>query len=108
MDLRGVRVAVIEVSMIRLRPKWMTVFTPAASPAASPQPLLLGSSTGSEILRPLAVPVLGGMVSSFLHILIVTPVLVAWLHEPRTEAITGTLNETELTPSVPVLPAVMS
>jgi len=48
------------------------------------------------------------MVSSFFHILIVTPVLVAWLHEPRTEAITGTLNETELTPSVPVLPAVMS
>lgn len=44
----------------------------------------------------------------FFHILIVTPVLVAWLHEPRTEAITGTLNETELTPSVPVLPAVMS
>jgi hypothetical protein len=48
------------------------------------------------------------MVSIFFHILIVTPVLVAWLHEPRTEAITGTLNETELTPSVPVLPAVMS
>ena len=32
-------------------------------------------------MRPLATPVIGGMVSSFLHILIVTPVLFAWLHE---------------------------
>jgi len=54
-NLEGVRVAVIEGSVIRLRPKWMTVFTPVASPL----PLLLGSSTGSEILRPLVVPVQG-------------------------------------------------
>jgi Cu(I)/Ag(I) efflux system membrane protein CusA/SilA len=32
-------------------------------------------------MRPLATPVIGGMVSSFLHILIVTPVLFAWLRE---------------------------
>ena len=32
-------------------------------------------STGSEVMRPLAVPVLGGMISSFIHIMIVTPVL---------------------------------
>ena len=30
---------------------------------------------------PLATPVIGGMVSSFIHILIVTPVLFAWLRE---------------------------
>lgn len=54
-DLQGVRAAVMEGSVIRLRPKWMTVFTPVASP----QPLLLGLRTGSEILRPLAVPVQG-------------------------------------------------
>jgi Cu(I)/Ag(I) efflux system membrane protein CusA/SilA len=32
-------------------------------------------------MRPLATPVIGGMVSSFIHILIVTPVLFAWLRE---------------------------
>jgi hypothetical protein len=32
-------------------------------------------------MRPLAAPVVGGMVSSFLHIMIVTPVLFAWLRQ---------------------------
>lgn len=100
LDLEQVHAAVMEGAVLRLRPKLMTVVTTVASLL----PLLWSSSTGSEILRPLAVPVLGGMVSSFFHILIVTPVLVAWLHEPRTEALT----ETVLTPSVPVLPALMS
>jgi Cu(I)/Ag(I) efflux system membrane protein CusA/SilA len=32
-------------------------------------------------MRPLAAPVLGGMVSSLLHVLIVTPVIFLWLRE---------------------------
>jgi hypothetical protein len=32
-------------------------------------------------MKPLATPVIGGMVSSLLHILIVTPVIFAWLRE---------------------------
>jgi Cu(I)/Ag(I) efflux system membrane protein CusA/SilA len=32
-------------------------------------------------MRPLAAPVLGGMVSSLFHVLIVTPVIFAWLVE---------------------------
>jgi Cu/Ag efflux pump CusA len=48
------------------------VFTPAGK---------WSSSTGSEVMRPLAAPVIGGMVSSFLHIMIVTPVLFTWLRE---------------------------
>ena len=34
----------------------------------------------TSVMRPLAAPVLGDMVSSFFHILIVTPILFAWLH----------------------------
>ena len=100
MDLQEVYAAVTEGAVLRLRPKLMTVVTTVASLL----PLLWSSSIGSEILRPLAVPVLGGMVSSFFHILIVTPVLVAWLHEPRTEPLTETVNAS----SVPVLPALTS
>jgi Cu(I)/Ag(I) efflux system membrane protein CusA/SilA len=37
--------------------------------------------TGSEVMKPLATPVIGGMVSSLIHILIVTPVIFAWLRE---------------------------
>jgi copper/silver efflux system protein len=33
------------------------------------------------VMRPLATPVIGGMISSLLHILIVTPVIFAWLRE---------------------------
>jgi hypothetical protein len=37
-----------------------------------------------EILpQPLAAPVVGGMLSSLIHILVVTPVLFAWLRERK-------------------------
>jgi len=32
-------------------------------------------------MKPLATPVLGGIVSSLLHVLIVTPVIFTWLRE---------------------------
>jgi Cu(I)/Ag(I) efflux system membrane protein CusA/SilA len=62
---------------LRLRPKLMTV----ATTVAGLLPIMWSTSTGSEVMRPLAAPVIGGMVSSFIHILIVTPVLFAWLRE---------------------------
>jgi len=44
-------------------------------------PVLFSSGTGSEIMKPLAAPVLGGMASSLIHVLIVTPVIFSWLRE---------------------------
>ena len=38
---------------------------------------------GAEVMKPLATPVLGGMVSSLLHVLVVTPVIFFWLQERR-------------------------
>ncbi|MBI5388440.1 MAG: efflux RND transporter permease subunit [Verrucomicrobia bacterium] len=69
--------AVKEGALLRLRPKMMTV----ATTVAALLPIMWSTSTGSEVMRPLATPVVGGMVSSFLHILIVTPVLFTWLRE---------------------------
>ncbi len=69
--------AVKDGARLRLRPKVMTV----ATTVASLLPIMWSTSTGSEVMRPLATPVIGGMVSSFVHILIVTPVLFAWLRE---------------------------
>jgi Cu(I)/Ag(I) efflux system membrane protein CusA/SilA len=69
--------AVKDGARLRLRPKVMTV----ATIVASLLPILWSHRTGSEIMKPLATPVIGGMVSSLLHILVVTPVIFAWLRE---------------------------
>ena len=42
-------------------------------------PIMWSTGAGSEVMRPLAVPVFGGMVSSLIHVLIVTPVIFYWL-----------------------------
>ncbi|HMJ90432.1 MAG TPA: efflux RND transporter permease subunit, partial [Candidatus Acidoferrum sp.] len=69
--------AIKDGARLRLRPKVMTV----ATIVASLLPIMWSTRTGSEVMKPLAAPVIGGMVSSLIHILIVTPVIFAWLRE---------------------------
>ena len=71
----ALRDAVIEGALLRLRPKVMTVSTVVAGLL----PLMWSTRVGAEVMKPLATPVLGGMVSSLIHVLIVTPVLFFWL-----------------------------
>ena len=71
--------AVTEGALLRLRPKVMTVSTVVASLL----PIMWSTSAGSEVMKPLATPVLGGMVSSLLHVLVVTPVIFFWIHERK-------------------------
>ena len=73
----GLLEAIKEGARLRLRPKVMTV----ATIVASLLPIMWSTRTGAEVMKPLAAPVIGGMVSSLLHILIVTPVIFAWLRE---------------------------
>jgi Cu(I)/Ag(I) efflux system membrane protein CusA/SilA len=74
-SLRDLRSAVLQGALLRLRPKVMTVATIVASLMVILLPVFSGERTGIEIMRPIAVPVVGGMISSLIHILIVTPVL---------------------------------
>jgi len=69
--------AVKEGAKLRLRPKVMTV----ATIVASLLPILWSTRTGAEVMKPLAAPVVGGMLSSLVHILIVTTVIFCWLRE---------------------------
>src|SRR5499426_4166240 len=69
--------AVTEGALLRLRPKVMTVSTVVASLL----PIMVSHSAGAEVMKPLATPVLGGMVSSLAHVLLVTPVIFYWLRE---------------------------
>jgi copper/silver efflux system protein len=77
LTVAGLREAVIEGALLRLRPKVMTVSTIVAGLL----PIMWSARTGAEVMKPLATPVLGGMVSSLLHVLIVTPVIFTWLRE---------------------------
>jgi Cu(I)/Ag(I) efflux system membrane protein CusA/SilA len=69
--------AIREGARLRLRPKVMTV----ATTIASLLPIFWSTRTGAEVMKPLATPVVGGCISSLIHILVVTPVIVAWLRE---------------------------
>ena len=77
-ELAAVR-AEVDAAVGRLRPKVMTVTTVVVSLL----PIMWSHSTGAEVMKPLAAPVLGGMVSSLAHVLIVTPVIFYWLRERR-------------------------
>ncbi|HTH48156.1 MAG TPA: efflux RND transporter permease subunit [Candidatus Limnocylindria bacterium] len=83
---------------LRLRPKVMTV----ATTIASLLPIMWSTRAGAEVMKPLATPVIGGCVSSLIHILLVTPVIVAWLRERELakEAKRETVSEAPLAGSI--------
>ena len=71
----AVRTAVTEGALLRIRPIMMTV----AAIIAGLLPIMLGSGTGSEVMRRIAAPMVGGMVSATLLTLIVIPaVFLLW------------------------------
>ena len=87
--------AVTEGALLRLRPKVMTVSTVVASLL----PIMWSTSTGAEVMKPLATPVLGGMVSSLAHVLLVTPVIFYWLRERELRSAQPQRAALEPTPS---------
>jgi Cu(I)/Ag(I) efflux system membrane protein CusA/SilA len=65
-----IRQAAIEGAVHRLRPKLMTV----AAVLASLIPILSESGVGSDVMKPIAAPIVGGMITSTIHVLILVPV----------------------------------
>ncbi|MCZ6604655.1 MAG: efflux RND transporter permease subunit, partial [Alphaproteobacteria bacterium] len=77
--------AVMTGAMLRLRPVMMT----ATVASLGLVPLLLSTGIGSEVQRPLATVVVGGLISSTLLTLIVLPALYKWFAistEPKAQA----------------------
>jgi Cu(I)/Ag(I) efflux system membrane protein CusA/SilA len=69
--------AVMEGAVERVRPKMMTV----VAIIAGLLPIMWGSGTGSEVMRRIAAPMVGGMVSSTILTLIVIPAIYALVKE---------------------------
>ncbi len=68
-DMSELRQAVIEGALLRVRPIMMTV----AAIIAGLLPIMLGSGTGSEVMRRIAAPMVGGMISATILTLLVIP-----------------------------------
>jgi Cu(I)/Ag(I) efflux system membrane protein CusA/SilA len=73
LDRADLRAAIIEGAVERVRPKMMTV----TAIMAGLLPILWSTGTGSEVMRRIAVPMIGGMVSSTFLTLLVIPALYA-------------------------------
>jgi copper/silver efflux system protein len=72
-----VEAAVVEGAVQRLRPKLMTVCVVLASLI----PILWQSGIGADVMKPIAAPMVGGMVTSTIHVLILVPVFFALMKE---------------------------
>jgi len=75
--------ASIQGASLRVRPVLMTAVTTALGLV----PLLIATGTGSEVQRPLATVVIGGLVTSTILTLLVLPAIYKWFaikveHEP--------------------------
>lgn len=78
---RELESAVIEGALTRLRP----VLTTALVASLGFVPMAFNVGTGSEVQRPLATVVIGGILSSTALTLVVLPVLYRWSYERREE-----------------------
>jgi Cu(I)/Ag(I) efflux system membrane protein CusA/SilA len=83
--------ATIEGAMHRLRPKLMTV----AVVLTSLVPILRETGIGSDVMKPIATPIVGGMITSTIHVLILVPVFFAMIkgRAIRRSADTETLSK---------------
>ena len=72
-----IEAAVIEGAVQRLRPKLMTVCVVLASLV----PILWETGVGADVMKPIAAPVVGGMITSTIHVLILVPVFFALMKE---------------------------
>jgi copper/silver efflux system protein len=74
---QDIEAAAIEGAVQRLRPKLMTV----TAVLASLIPILWESGIGSDVMKPIAASIVGGMITSTIHVLILVPVFFALMKE---------------------------
>ena len=97
-SLEDLRRIVIEGAVHRLRPKLLTEGVAIVGLV----PMLWATGTGAEIMRPMAAPVLGGLLISDEVIDILIPVMFYWIRKRRWERLRQTMRDSSPT-GVPVL-----
>ena len=69
--------ATLEGAVLRLRPKIMTV----AVNMLGLMPIMWSTGPGSDVMKPIAAPMIGGIITSAIHVLFVTPVIFSMMKE---------------------------
>lgn len=82
--------ATFEGSALRLRPKLMTV----ATTLFGLLPIMFSTGVGADVMKPIAAPSIGGMLTSAIHVLLVTPVIFTMMKEYALKK--GTLKLSEM------------
>lgn len=83
--------SVVQAALLRVRPIIMTT----ATTILALLPILISTGTGSEIMRPIATPTVGGMVTATILNLILVPVVFSWVQEARLRKRKDMENEEE-------------
>ena len=76
-SVAGLYSAIVEGAVERVRPKLMTV----SAIMAGLLPILWGSGAGASVMKRIAAPMVGGMITSTVLTLVVIPVVYALVHE---------------------------
>jgi Cu(I)/Ag(I) efflux system membrane protein CusA/SilA len=82
--------ATMEGAVLRLRPKIMTV----AVNIIGLLPIMWSTGTGSDVMKPIAAPMIGGILTSAIHVLFVTPVIFSMMKEASLKR--GTLKSSRI------------
>ena len=82
--------ATIQGSVLRLRPKVMTVATAMIGLV----PIMWSTGVGADVMQPLAAPMIGGLITSTIHVLVVTPILFSYMKERSLKQ--GTLKRSHM------------
>ncbi|MCK5013752.1 MAG: efflux RND transporter permease subunit [Candidatus Omnitrophica bacterium] len=75
--VQEIRQSVVEAALRRVRPAMMTTITTIIAL----MPVMFATGSGSEIMRPMAAPTVGGLITATLANLVLVPVLYSWLKE---------------------------
>jgi Cu(I)/Ag(I) efflux system membrane protein CusA/SilA len=71
--------SIIKAALLRVRPIVMTTATTILALI----PILISTGTGAEIMKPIATPTVGGMITATVLNLIIVPVIFAWILKGR-------------------------
>jgi Cu(I)/Ag(I) efflux system membrane protein CusA/SilA len=82
LNYQNLQLAIVQGALLRIRPKVMTVSVIVAGLI----PVMVSSGTGADVMKRIAAPLVGGMITAPLLSLIVIPVIYAWWQEKNLPA----------------------